>query len=177
MAAGPHGLHPHRAEVSAARSRERGVPRPTDRPLSCFNCGIEHVQRQLLNTTCPRSPSRLSSLSLSSSFSVSLPLSARSPAARSVGLSSRLSPARFSLSSRARSRSSPPRSRARGLLHGFVLFLHCHDRGTPAARHAAAQRRMELVSLRFAFFDPPSARRRAARSVLPALRPRAVYPV
>lgn len=28
-----------------------------DRPLSCFNRGIEHVQRQLLNTTCPRSPS------------------------------------------------------------------------------------------------------------------------
>ncbi|KAL0125353.1 hypothetical protein PUN28_004472 [Cardiocondyla obscurior] len=50
--AGPHGFIPTAFCEEAKRCR------PTDRPLSCFNRGIEHVQRQLLNTTCPRSPSR-----------------------------------------------------------------------------------------------------------------------
>lgn len=53
--AGPHGSIPTKERENRERERER--ERPTDRPLlfrrplSCFNCGIEHVQRQLANTT------------------------------------------------------------------------------------------------------------------------------
>jgi len=57
--------------------------RPTDRPLSCSNRGIEHVQRQLLNTTCPRSPSL--------SLSLSLPAVVPSPPSLSLSLSLSLS--------------------------------------------------------------------------------------
>ena len=47
----------HTAPSPPRRERERERERATDRPLllrrplSCFNCGIEHVQRQLANTT------------------------------------------------------------------------------------------------------------------------------
>lgn len=114
--------------------------RPTDRPLSCFNRGIEHVQRQLLNTTCPRSPShpRCPTFSLSPSHYVSVPPSV----CRSVlpALPVALRP-------------------THDLFRSFLFFLPCHDR----ERHSTeSQRRTERMSLRFAFFDPPSARRSIA---------------
>jgi len=59
----PTRFHPHRDLWRAERC---------DRPLSCFNRGIEHVQRQLLNTTCPRSPSHPCCPSFSFSFLLSL---------------------------------------------------------------------------------------------------------
>lgn len=44
---------PRRERENRERASERASDRPLllRRPLSCFNCGIEHVQRQLANTT------------------------------------------------------------------------------------------------------------------------------
>lgn len=51
--AGPHGSIPTKEREREPRASERASDRPLllRRPLSCFNCGIEHVQRQLANTT------------------------------------------------------------------------------------------------------------------------------
>jgi len=109
----PTRFHPHRDLWRAERC---------DRPLSCFNRGIEHVQRQLLNTTCPRSPSHPCCPSFSFSFLLSL--------CPSFGLS--VSPSRSACRSLSLSWSFPR------LLILFNLLRHDRERhSTEPAPHGA----------------------------------------